>query len=72
MKTKILLFILALICSISTTFSQFAIDVEAKGSANSTWLLNKNISDLGASQNYAMGWGSTYGIAANVYARIIG
>ena len=67
-----LLFILALICGISTTFSQFAIDVQAKGSANSTWLLNKNISDLGASQDYAMGWGSTYGIAANVYAGIIG
>ena len=69
---KTLLFILALICGISTTFSQFAIDVQAKGSANSTWLLNKNISDLGASQDYAMGWGSTYGIAGNVYAGIIG
>ena len=69
---KTLLFIIALICGISTTFSQFAIDVQAKGSANSTWLLNKNISDLGASQDYAMGWGSTYGIAGNVYAGIIG
>lgn len=69
---KILLFIIALTCGISTTFSQFAIDVQAKGSANSTWLLNKNISDLGASQDYAMGWGSTYGIAGNVYAGIIG
>ena len=69
---KTLLFIIALSCGISTTFSQFAIDVQAKGSANSTWLLNKNISDLGASQDYAMGWGSTYGIAANVYAGIIG
>ena len=69
---KTLLFIIALTCGISTTFSQFAIDVQAKGSANSTWLLNKNISDLGASQDYAMGWGSTYGIAANVYTGIIG
>lgn len=69
---KTLLFIIALTCGISTTFSQFAIDVQAKGSANSTWLLNKNISDLGASQDYAMGWGSTYGIAGNVYAGIIG
>jgi len=54
-KMKTLLFILALICGISTTFSQFSIDVQAKGSANSTWLLNKNISDLGASQDYALG-----------------
>jgi len=69
---KTLLFILALICGISTTFSQFSIDVQAKGSANSTWLLNKNISDLGASQDYALGWGSTYGVAGNVYAGIIG
>jgi len=69
---KTLLLIIALSCGISSTFSQFAIDVQAKGSANSTWLLNKNISDLGASQDYAMGWGSTYGIAANVYAGIIG
>lgn len=69
---KTLLFIIALTCGISTTFSQFAIDVQAKGSANSTWLLNKNISDLDASQDYAMGWGSTYGIAGNVYAGIIG
>ena len=69
---KTLLFILALICGISTTFSQFSIDVQAKGSANSTWLLNKNISDLGARQDYAMAWGSTYGVAGNVYAGIIG
>ena len=69
---KTLLFILALISGISTTFSQFSIDVQAKGSANSTWLLNKNISDLGASQDYALGWGSTYGVAGNVYAGIIG
>jgi hypothetical protein len=69
---KTLLFILALICGISTTFSQFSIDVQAKGSANSTWLLNKNISDMGQEQDYAPGWGSTYGVAGNVYAGIIG
>lgn len=71
-KMKSLLLTFALLCGISTSFSQFSIDVQAKGSANSTWLLNKNISDLGASQDYAMGWGSTYGIGGNVYAGIIG
>ena len=69
---KSLLFIFALTCGMTTTFSQFNIDVQVKGSGNSTWLLNKNISDLGASQDYAMAWGSTYGIAGNVYTGIIG
>jgi len=69
---KTLLFIFALICGISTTFSQFAIDVQAKGSANSTWLFNKNISDMGQEQDYAPGWGSAYGVAGNVYAGMIG
>ena len=69
---KSLLFIFALTCGMTTTFSQFKIDVQAKGSGNSTWLLNKNISDLGASQDYSMAWGSTYGVAANVYTGIIG
>ena len=69
---KNLLLIIALTCGISNTFSQFSIDVQAKGSGNSTWLLNKNISDLGASQDYAMAWGSSYGIASNIYAGIIG
>jgi hypothetical protein len=61
-----------LLCGISASFSQFAVDVQAKGSVNSTWLINKNISDLGERQDYAAGWGSSYGIAGNIYAGIIG
>jgi hypothetical protein len=69
---KNLLLIIALTCGISNTFSQFSIDVQGKGSANSTWLLNKNISDQGVNQDYELAWGSSFGVAANIYAGIIG
>ena len=69
---KSLFLTMAVLGSISTSFSQFSIDVQAKGAINSTWLVNKNISDLGERQDYAAGWGSSYGIAGNVYAGIIG
>ena len=60
------------LCIISSSFAQLSIDIQAKGSANSTWLINKNITDLGERQDYAAGWGSSYGIAGNIYAGIIG
>ena len=69
---KSLFLSMAVLCSIYSSFAQFSIDVQAKGSANSTWLINKNISDLGERQDYAAGWGSSYGIAGNIYAGIIG
>ena len=69
---KSLFLSMAVLCSSYSSFAQFSIDVQAKGSANSTWLINKNISDLGERQDYAAGWGSSYGIAGNIYAGIIG
>jgi hypothetical protein len=53
-------------------FSQLSVDVQGKGLGNSTWLLNKNISDMGATQDYALAWGSSYGVAANAYFGMTG
>ncbi len=69
---KNLLSLFAIILLSSFTFGQFAVDVQAKGAANSTWLLNKNISDKGATQDYAAAWGSSYGVAGNIYFGMTG
>ena len=53
-------------------FSQLSVDVQGKGLGNSTWLLNKNISDMGATQDYTLAWGSSYGVAANAYFGMTG
>jgi hypothetical protein len=52
--------------------AQLSIDANVKGLYNSTWLFNKNISDQGTSQDYAMGWGSNVGVGATVYYGPIG
>ena len=52
--------------------AQLSIDGGVKGSYNSTWLFNKNISDQGTSQDYAMGWGYNVGGGATVYYGPIG
>ena len=70
MKNLLSLFTIILLSS--AAYSQFAIDVQAKGAANSTWLLNKNISDKGATQDYAAAWGSSYGVAGNIYFGMTG
>ena len=70
MKNILSLFTIILLSSAS--FGQFAIDVHVKGAANSTWLLNKNISDMGATQDYDLAWGSSYGVAANAYFGMTG
>ena len=53
-------------------YGQLSFDVHAKGAANSTWLLNKNISDMGATQDYELAWDSSYGFAANAYFGMTG
>ena len=70
MKNILSLFTIILLSS--AAFGQFAIDVHVKGAANSTWLLNKNISDMGATQDYDLAWGSSYGVAANAYFGMTG
>ena len=70
MKNILSLFTIILLSS--AAFGQFAIDVHVKGTANSTWLLNKNISDMGATQDYDLAWGSSYGVAANAYFGMTG
>jgi len=52
--------------------AQLSIDANVKGSYNSTWLFNKNISEQGASQDYDLGWGSNVGGGATVYYGPIG
>ncbi len=47
-------------------------ELQAKGTVNSTWLFNKNISDIGDAQNYSAGWGYNYGLAFNAYFGNVG
>jgi len=56
----------------ANTQAQLSIDANVKGLYNSTWLFNKNISDQGSAQDYAMGWGYNVGGGATVYYGPIG
>jgi len=47
--------------------SHNSFELQGKGSINSTWLLNNNISDAGDEQNYANAWGFNYGLGFNAY-----
>ena len=62
----------ALLLTSLNLHSQISIEGGLKGSYNSTWLFNKNISDQGTEQDYAAGWGSNYGLGAAVYFGPIG
>ena len=62
----------ALLLTSLNLYSQISIEGGVKGSYNSTWLFNKNISDQGTEQDYAAGWGSNYGLGAAVYFGPIG
>ena len=52
--------------------AQVTFEVQGKGAMASTWLFNKNISDQGAEQNYAMAWGSSFGAGISLYYKNIG
>ncbi len=47
-------------------------EIQAKGSANSTWLINENVSNYGDRENMAMAWGFNYGVAFNAYFGRVG
>lgn len=48
------------------------LEIHAKGSANSTFLFNSNISDAGGDQDYAAGWSFNYGGGVSMYFGNIG
>ncbi len=50
----------------------FQLEGQLKGMESSTWLLNNNISDKGAEQDYAPGWGTTFGLGINGYFKSVG
>lgn len=78
MKKSILVGIFSFLCI--ALFSQVAptsqrtnlFEIQAKGLGNSTWLMNKNISDQGALQDYAMAWGFNYGLGFSAYFGKVG
>ena len=49
------------------TASAQNLEVTAMGSYKSTWLFNKNISDLGNIMDYSAGWGYSYGLGITWY-----
>ncbi len=63
---KKLLVLLLAVTSFTAGFSQ-TIYLDGKAHVGSTWLFNKNISDDGAKQDYAAGWGFNYGVGATVF-----
>ena len=65
MKKTIPLFLISALFSTLMTAQQ--LEISARGSYKSTWLFNKNISDLGAKQDYAAGWGYNYGLGVTIY-----
>lgn len=68
---KKLLLPILLFCGVQTLHAQLSIDAQVKYAYNSSALFNKNISDLGASQDYDFAFNSNYGAAVNVnYAKI--
>ena len=50
----------------------FQLEGQLKGMESSTWLINNNISDKGAEQDYAPGWGTTFGLGINGYFKSVG
>ncbi len=68
---RILLFII-LIFAKTYFLGQLNFDIQGKGLYNSTWIVNKSISDQGKSQDYDLGWGLSYGAGINFWLGKIG
>lgn len=69
--------LLSTICIIASTCladdeKKNTLEIHAKGSANSTFLFNSNISDAGGDQDYAAGWSFNYGAGVSMYFGNIG
>jgi len=60
------------VSTIYSSYAQLAFEVNGKGSYNSTWIFNKNISDQGKEQDYDMAWSSNYGAGFTLYLGRIG
>lgn len=58
---------LILFASMGATAIAQTVELSALGSYKSTWLFNKNISDLGTTEDYAAGWGYNFGLGATFY-----
>lgn len=68
---KKLLLPILFFCGVQTLHAQLSIDAQVKYAYNSSALFNKNISDLGASQDYDFAFNANYGAAVNVnYGKI--
>ncbi len=71
---KIVLGITCLLFISQSQAQKFGFQLEAQGKSiiSSTWLINNNISDKGDEQDYAPGWGTTYGVGINGYFKSVG
>ena len=71
---KIVLGITCLLFISQSQAQKFGFQLEAQGKSiiSSTWLINNNISDKGDEQDYAPGWGTTYGVGINGYFNSVG
>lgn len=63
---KIILSI-ALIAATTTLFAQKSFKVGLGGAFNSTWLINKNVSDAGDELDVAISWGGDFGLNTQFY-----
>lgn len=68
---RIFLLISGIVFSMGVS-AQLTFEVQGKGAMASTWLFNKNISNQGAEQDYAMAWGTCFGAGINLYYKNIG
>jgi hypothetical protein len=54
------------LCLCGHSYAQ-TVEIDAKGMFKSTWLANVNVSNAGATQDFALGWGYNYGAGVTFY-----